>query len=98
MPFFRDEKMTDASLERLYGSYIVSFESERRQVRADLFDYGGRLSAYLEWDEGYDESNVADPWISLIRDEALRRGYDGPIDLVVGAGPELPLRPMSLQL
>jgi hypothetical protein len=86
MRFYRDAKMEHAKTQQLFGEYIESFESETRQVHADLFRAGELIYAYIRFEDGLDGSNVTDRWISYLRRRAEELGYGERLQVIYTAG------------
>jgi len=47
-----------------YGKYLGTFSSARGQVRADLFDAGSQVIAYISFPTGLSASNVEDGYVN----------------------------------
>src|SRR5438105_4532724 len=58
-----------------YGKYLGTFFSTRRQIRADLFDDGARVTAYLSYPTGLNPTNIEDRYVSELREYAASRGF-----------------------
>lgn len=83
MPFSTDQAIKEKA-EPYFGAYKTTFLSENGQVRADLFEQGGTLKAYIAFESGYDLDNVTDLWISRIEDWADDNGYAGRLQIAYG--------------
>jgi hypothetical protein len=58
-----------------YGKYLGTYFSARRQVRADLFDDGVRVTAYLSYPTGLNPTNIEDRYVSELREYAASQGF-----------------------
>ena len=47
----------------------------RRQIRADLFDDGVRVTAYLSHPTGLNPTNIEDRYVSELREYAASQGF-----------------------
>jgi hypothetical protein len=58
-----------------YGRYLGSFLSVRGQVRADLFETGSRVIAYVSFPTGMNPTTVEDGYVSELRRYAESQGF-----------------------
>jgi hypothetical protein len=65
-----------------YGKYLGTFFSARGQVRADLFDDGLRVTAYISYPTGLNPTNIEDRYVSLLREHAASEGFSDRFRLV----------------
>jgi hypothetical protein len=74
MPFQIDRQLA-AEVGSLFGEYLITFTSNRGQVRADLFRRGGVVTAHVSFPTGLDAVSVTDPYFSELWDYAREQGY-----------------------
>ena len=74
MPFLTDAKFARAA-KSLYGDYLVAFESDRQQVRADMFKPGEWLVAHVSFPTGLDISRVNDKYLAELQSYANQKGF-----------------------
>ena len=65
-----------------YGEYLSTFESEKRQVRADIFRKGESLVAHVSFPTGSSATKVTDSYLSALQKFAAERGFDGKLRLI----------------
>jgi hypothetical protein len=58
-----------------YGKYLGTFLSARGQLRADLFDEGSKVVAWISFPTGMNASTVEDPYVGILHDYAVQQGY-----------------------
>ena len=58
-----------------YGKYLGTYFSARRQVRADLFDDGVRVTAYVSYPTGLNPTNIEDRYVSELREYTAGQGF-----------------------
>jgi hypothetical protein len=58
-----------------YGKYLGTFFSARGQVRADLFDEGSAVVAWISFPTGMNPTNVEDRYVSELRKYAESQGF-----------------------
>jgi hypothetical protein len=58
-----------------YGKYLGTFFSARGQVRADSFDGGTDVNAYISFPTGLGGSNVEDGYVNELYSYANRQGF-----------------------
>jgi hypothetical protein len=58
-----------------YGKYLGTFISAHGQVRADLFDAGKEVIAYISFPTGMSGSNVEDEYVSELYLYAKSKGF-----------------------
>jgi hypothetical protein len=82
MPFKKDE-IYAAELRGVFGEYLTTFVSEPSgQVRADVFRRGTRVAAYVSFPTGIDASETTEPYVSALREFALREGVADHFKLI----------------
>jgi hypothetical protein len=69
------DKELEEDLSPFYGKYLGTFFSARRQIRADLFDDGVRVTAYLSYPTGLNPTNIDDRYVSELREHAASEGF-----------------------
>ena len=82
MGFSRDDRFA-AEVGSAFGQYLITFESERRQVRADLFRNGRRVAAHVQFAPGIVASTVSDPYVTPLWDYARREGVADHFQLIM---------------
>jgi hypothetical protein len=65
-----------------YGTYLGTFFSARGQVRADLFDDGEEVLAYIAFPTGLDLTNVKDRYVAILEDYAASQGFGDRFHLI----------------
>ena len=68
-----------ADVKDHYGKYIGTFQSEHRQVRADVFKEGDWLVAHVSFPTGLDIAQVKDKYLSELQSFAKEQGFDGKL-------------------
>ncbi len=68
-----------------YGKYLGTFFSAQGQVRADLFDNGVHVIAYISFPTGRDLKNVKDRYVAILRDFAASQGFGERFHLIFAA-------------
>jgi hypothetical protein len=68
-----------------YGKYLGTFFSARGQVRADLFDDGEEVIAYISFPTGLDGTNVEDRYVSMLNEYAASQGFADRFQMVYAA-------------
>ena len=74
MPFQTDRQLA-AEVGSVFGEYLITFVSDRGQVRADLFRRGKVLEAHVWFPTGLDAGSVTDPYVTALTDFARQEGY-----------------------
>ncbi|HZW32531.1 MAG TPA: hypothetical protein VFF52_17590 [Isosphaeraceae bacterium] len=69
------DKALKRAVGRDYGKYLGTYFSERREARADLFDLGGRVTAYISYPTGLNPTNIEDPYYDELLDYAESQGF-----------------------
>src|SRR5437868_6699374 len=69
------EQEIEEDLSPFYGKYLGTYFSARRQIRADLFDDGVRVTAYLSHPTGLNPTNIEDRYVSELREYAASQGF-----------------------
>jgi hypothetical protein len=65
-----------------YGKYLGTFFSVRGQVRADFFDDGEEVLAYIAFPTGLDLTNVEDRYVGILEEYAASRGFGDRFHLI----------------
>jgi hypothetical protein len=68
-----------------YGKYLGTFFSARGQVRADLFDNGVHVIAYISFPTGRDTTNVEDRYVAILEEYAASQGFSDRFHLIHAA-------------
>lgn len=76
MRFYNDASLQSPEVQRRWGRYVLTFESGPAGVRADLFEQGTGLVAYLRGPRGFDEGDTSE-WQRPLRAKAAELGYPG---------------------
>ncbi len=58
-----------------FGKYLGTYFSERRQIRADLFERGGQVTAYISYPTGLNPTIIEDRYVSDLDEYAARHGF-----------------------
>ena len=74
MPFQTDRQLA-AEVGSVFGEYLITFISDRGQVRADLFRRGGVVVAHVSFPTGLDGGRATDPYYSELWDYAREHGF-----------------------
>lgn len=82
MRFFEDPNLRPGTATHLFGEYRSSFESDNQEVRADLFERGGQLLAYVSFAAGLDAESVTDSWLRHLHRKADDLGFSGKLRLI----------------
>ena len=72
-----------ADVKDHYGKYIGTFQSEHRQVRADVFKEGDWLVAHISFPTGLDIAQVKDKYLSELQSFAKEQGFDGKLRMAL---------------
>lgn len=79
----------DSELEKdiglSYGQYLGTFLSAQGQVRADLFDGGEEVIAYISFPTGRDITDVEDRYVGILREYAASQGFADRFHLIYPA-------------
>lgn len=81
MPFLIDTKFAHA-VKNSYGDYVETFQSEHRQVRADVFKQGDWLVAHVSFPTGLDIDGVEDKYLTELHSYANGKGFSGRFRLI----------------
>jgi hypothetical protein len=65
-----------------YGKYLGTFLSARGQVRADLFDDGKNVNAYVSFPTGMNASNVEDRYVNELQNYSESQGSSHRFQIV----------------
>ena len=65
-----------------YGKYLGTFLSARGQLRADLFDEGSKVVAWISFPTGLNASTVEDRYVSILNDYAAQQGFAARFSMV----------------
>jgi hypothetical protein len=71
--------------ESYYGKYLGTFFSARGQVRADLFDDGEEVNAWISFPTGLNETNVEDRYVAILEEYAASQGFGDRFHLIFAA-------------
>jgi len=66
-----------------YAKYMGPFQSEHRQVRADVFREGEWLVAHVSFPTGLDLAQVKDKYLSELQSFAKEQGFDGKLRMAL---------------
>jgi len=66
-----------------YGKYLGTFQSEHRQVRADVFKEGDWLVAHVSFPTGLDIAQVKDKYLGELQSFAKEQGFDGKLRMML---------------
>jgi len=69
------DKEYEEEIGPYYGKYLGTFLSARGQVRADLFDGGSQVIAYISFPTGLSASNVEDHYVDELYEYAKSQGF-----------------------
>jgi hypothetical protein len=69
------DKELEEDLSPYNGKYLGTFFSARGQVRADLFDDGSEVTAYVSFPTGLDGSTVEDRYVGILNEYAESQGF-----------------------
>ena len=69
------DKVYEERYARYYGKYLGTFLSAGGQVRADLFDRGKEVHAFVSFPTGLDPGNVEDRYVNELYSYAERHGF-----------------------
>jgi hypothetical protein len=69
------DKVLKKEVGKDYGKYLGTYFSARRQARADLFDDGVRVTAYVTYPTGLNPTNIDDPYDNELLDYAQKEGF-----------------------
>ena len=81
MPFLNDTQFARA-VKDSYGEYVETFESDRHQVRADVFKQGGWLVAHVSFPTGLDINRAEDNYLNELHSYADKKGFAGKFRLI----------------
>lgn len=82
MPLQIDSAFAD-DVKDYYGKYMGTFQSEHRQVRADVFKEGDWLVAHVSFPTGLDLAQVKDKYLSELQSFAKEQGFDGKLRMAL---------------
>jgi hypothetical protein len=69
------DKELEKETSPAYGKYLGTFISAHGQVRADLFDDGFYVIAYISFPTGRDATNVEDRYVGILEEYAASQGF-----------------------
>jgi len=72
-----------ADVKDHYGKYLGTFQSEHRQVRADVFREGEWLVAHVSFPTGLDLAQVKDKYLGELQSFAKEQGLDGRLRIAL---------------
>ncbi len=81
MAFQRDAAFA-AEVKDFFGHYIGTFESEQRQVRADMFTNGDLLVAHVSFPTGLSATRVTDNYLGELKTIATKQGLAEKLKIV----------------
>lgn len=79
---FQHDAAFAAEVKTFFGNYIGTFESEQRQVRADMFMSGGLLVAHISFPSGLSATRVTDNYLGELKTIAAKQGLSEKLRLV----------------
>jgi hypothetical protein len=79
------DKEFEKKVGHFYGRYLGTFYSDQGQVRADLFEEGVDINAYISFPTGQDMLNVQDRYVTPLREYADRQGFADRFHLIFAA-------------
>jgi hypothetical protein len=82
MRFETDSRMVQSN-GREFGEYMLTFISERGQVRADFFRRGKIVTAYVSFPTGLDATTAADSYITELWGYAREHGFPDQFKVVL---------------
>lgn len=82
MPF-KKEPSYAAEAGKVFGEYLITYRSERGQVRADLFRSGNRVAAHVSFPTGVFASGVTDPYYSELWRYAREQGFADHFQIIM---------------
>lgn len=71
---FQHDAAFAAEVKTYFGDYIGTFESDQRQVRADVFRNGELLEAHVSFPTGLSAERVTDRYMSELKAIAIKCG------------------------
>jgi hypothetical protein len=81
MPFQTDRDLA-AEVESEFGEYLITFISDRGQVRADLYRRRGAVVAHVSFPTGLDGGSVTDPYVVELSNYAREHGLEDHFKMV----------------
>ncbi len=84
MQLTHDPALEEAVADR-YGHYLGTFISAQGQVRADVFDNGLNVLAYVSFPTGRDATNVEDPYVAPLEEYAAHLGFSSRFHMIHAA-------------
>ncbi len=81
MSIAKDEVFA-AAIKNSYGEYLGSFESEHKQVFADLFRRGEMLVAYVRFAKYLKEDDITDRFHGELQDFARQHNAEGKLRIL----------------
>ncbi len=84
LPLVQDKELEEDA-GTYYGKYLGTFISARGQVRADLFDDGEEVIAYISFPTGLDGSNVEDRYVGILDEYAASQGFADRFRMIYAA-------------
>ena len=79
---FQQDTAFAAEVKTYFGDYVGTFESEHRQVRADMFTSGGLLVAHVSFPTGLSATRVTDRYLGDLRAIAEKQGLAEKLKIV----------------
>lgn len=71
---FQHDAAFAAEVKTYFGDYVGTFESEHRQVRADMFKDRGLLVAHISFPTGLSAGRVTDRYLGDLKAIATEHG------------------------
>lgn len=79
---FQHDAAFAAEVKTYFGDYVGTFESEHRQIRADVFKSGGSLVAHVSFPTGLSAARVTDNYMGELRTIATKQGLAEKLKIV----------------
>jgi len=70
-------KFKDAKFAARFGKYLGTYVSDNKQVRIDLCREPNKVTAHVEFINGFEHDDVTDPWWNEIQEIARQLDYKG---------------------
>lgn len=79
---FQHDAAFAAEIKTYFGDYVGTFESEHRQIRADMFKSGGSLIAHVSFPTGLSAGRVTDRYLGDLREIAMQQGLPEKLRII----------------
>ena len=79
---FQHDAAFAAEVKKFFGDYIGTFESEHRQIRADMFKNGGLLEAHVSFPTGLSAERVTDRYLGELTAIATKHGFPEKLRII----------------